>query len=276
MAQALRPYPQYLSIVNEGAAVDFSTYNSFQWKFQKQFSSGLSFLVGYTLSKDLSDTNTQEVGYFAASTQDVYNHRLEKSINGGDFPQQVIGQYVYDLPVGKGKKFLNNNRALNYILGGWELSGVHTYQSGTPVALVTEHALPTMSSGALTAAVLRPNINPGVPQKGQGCSGFNPASSLALNPKAFSDPAPWTFGDAGPYQPNVRSCGLLDENFSLNKYIPLYKERARMQIGANAFNLFNRHPWNGPNGDIDSSAFGTINGTQLGGRVIQVHARIDF
>jgi hypothetical protein len=79
VAPALRPFPQYLSIQNEGAAISWSTYNSVQIKLQRQWSNGLSFLVGYTISKSLSDIGTLEPGYFASAYQDAYNQRAISS-----------------------------------------------------------------------------------------------------------------------------------------------------------------------------------------------------
>jgi hypothetical protein len=275
VAQALRPFPQYLGIENEGGAISWSTYNSFQFKAQKQFSNGLSFLVGYTISKALSDISTNVPGYFAAASQDAYNHRAEKSVSEIDLPQSLIFNYTYELPVGTGKRWLNqNNPIARYVVGGWTIAGVHNYNAGNPIPVSTERTLPTQSAGALNPAVLRPDIVPGVAQIARACSGFDPGTHRLLNVAAFRDPAPWSFGDAPRTLPNVRTCHQFNENVSLFKVFPI-KEKAYLQIGVDTFNLFNRHPWGGPNTDIDSAGFGQIGGAGPG-RIVQVRARIDF
>lgn len=275
VAQALRPFPQYLGIENEGGAISWSTYNSFQFKAQRQFASGLSFLVGYTISKALSDISTSVPGYFAAASQDAYNHRAEKALSNIDLPQSLIFNYSYELPVGTGKRFLNHNDPISrYVVGGWTIAGVHTYNSGMPIAISSELTLPTMSSGALSPAVLRPDIVPGVSMVSHGCSGFDPATDRLLNIAAFRAPAPFSFGNAPRTLPNVRSCGYFNENVSLFKNFR-FKERANFQVGVDTFNLFNRHPWGGPNTDINAANFGQISGVNPG-RIIQLRARIDF
>ena len=275
VAQALRPFPQYLGIENEGGAISWATYSSFQFKAQKQFSNGLSFLLGYTMSKALSDISTSVPGYFAAAAQDAYNHRAEKALSDIDLPQSLIFNYTYELPVGAGKKWLGKeNPITRYVVGGWTIAGVHTYNSGNPIAVLTERTLPTQSAGALSPAVLRPDIVPGVAMISHGCSGLDPGSNLLLNSAAFRDPAPWTFGNAPRTLPNVRTCPQFNENVSLFKNFPI-KEKANFQIGVDTFNLFNRHPLGGPNTDIDSAGFGQI-GSAGPGRIVQVRARIDF
>ena len=123
---------------------------------------------------------------------------------------------------------------------------------------------------------LRPDIVAGAAiRTSAGCGDFDPGrGDRYLNSSAFSDPAPWRFGSASRVLGNVRTCGSLNENISIIKYIPI-KERVRFQFGSDFFNAFNRHSWGAPNTDIDNSGFGTITSTGPG-RVIQVHARIEF
>jgi hypothetical protein len=279
VAQAIRPFPQYLTVMNEGSAIGWANYNSAQLKAQKEFSNGLSFLVGYTISKQMSDSTGSVPGFFASTPQDAWNHRAEKGLAANDIPQQLLFNYVYQLPFGPGKRLANKDNVVNrYLAGGWSIAGVHTYQSGTPIAVTTERTLPT-TGGAQYAALLRPDLVPGVPiRTSASCSssGLNPFSQTLLNVAAFTDPQPLQFGNVSRTLGNVRSCGLLNENLSLFKDVPLYKERAKFQIGVDTFNLFNRVQWGGPSTDIDSpSNFGQV-GSAGAGRIIQLHARIDW
>ena len=274
VSQALRPFPQYLGIENESGAISWATYNSFQFKAQKQFGNGLSLLIGYTISKNLSDLGSTVPGYFAAASQDAYNHRAEKGLSSIDIPQSLIASYTYELPVGKGKRFLNGNDPISqYVVGGWTIAGIHTYNRGTPLSIGTDITLPTMSAGALSAATLRPNLVPGVSMTSASCSSFNPSTDRLLNTAAFAAPAPYSFGNASR-SPGPRACGYLNENFSLYKNFPI-KERLNLRFGVDTFNLFNRHPWGGPNTDWSSAGFGQI-GSASPGRIVQLNARVDF
>ena len=278
VAQALRPFPQYLTINNEGGAVSNNVYNSFQLKLQKHYSNGLSFLMGYTISKALTDLGGigNIPGFFASSPQDAYNRRAEKGLSNTDIPQSLLFHYLYELPVGPGKKFLNQSNVFTkYIAGGWSIAGVHSYNSGTPIAVVTQRVLPTMGS-ALNANALRPDRVPDVPIRTDlGCGEYDPGrGDLYLNVSAFRVPAPWTFGNVSRTLGNVRTCGSLNENISIRKVIPI-KETMSFHFGSDFFNAFNRHNWGGPNTDINNSAFGTITSTGAG-RVIQLYARFEW
>jgi len=274
VAQALRPFPQYQDIENQSAVAGWSTYSAFQVTLKKEYSHGMSFLVGYTIEKQLSDLNT-EPGFFAASPQDAYNMRAEKAPAWTDIPQQLLFNYTFELPFGPGKKFLSKDNVMNkQVLGGWRVAGYHTYQSGFALGATTERTLPSLPA-IMSAGTLRPDIVPGTPiRTAVACGSFNPATDRYLNIKAFADPAPFQFGNAPRAFGNVRGCGLLNENISLFKSFPI-KERVKFDLGFDFFDAFNRHQWGTPASDIDNpAAFGTITSTANGPRLIQAHLRI--
>ena len=269
VAQALTPFPQYGPIDNYFSRIGTSDYNSALIKLQKHFANDLSFLVGYTISKTLAD-EASDAGYFAAAPQDYFNRRKEKTVSNIDIPQNLIFSYTYQLPVGPGKRFLSGqNPIVKYALAGWNIAGVHTYQSGFPIGVGTDLSLPTANGG------VHPNLVPGVPERTSvSCGAFNPFSNLYLNSSAFSFPAPFTFGNATSREPNLRVCATLNENISVFKKMPIYKERAFFEFGADAFDIFNRHGWGSPGADLSSSGtFGRIS-SATGPRNIQVHGRI--
>jgi hypothetical protein len=275
VAQALRPYPQYLGINGITSMIGNSTYHAAQFKFQKRYSSGLSFLVGYTISKNLTDVDSTP-GYFSAGVQDAYNRRIEKSLSSIDSPHQVVASYTYELPFGAGKKFVNGKDVFSkYVAGGWSLSGIHTYRAGTPIAVGTNLRLPTTGDSlAQTQPTLRPNILSGANVRtGFSCGGFDPATNLYLNRSAFTDPAPLSFGTAPRYLPNVRGCAYSDENISLLKYFPVLRERVSTRLGADFFNIFNRRHLGGPATNIDNANFGRISGAGPP-RIMQLNFRI--
>ncbi len=268
VAQALRPFPQYQTIDDQGANVGKSAYNGLQFKIQRQFSSGLSFLVGYTISKLMGDQET-EAGVFASRPQDVFNRRAERSVSADDAPQQLLFNYTYELPFGPGKRFATSPNIFNrFVLGGWSFAGSHKYQSGQALSFQTNLSLPTVPGG------IRPNVTGQAIRTGISCGSFKPGD-LYLNVGAFSVPTAFTFGNAPRRIATARSCGTLNENFSLSKAFPIYRESVSFKLGADFFNLFNRHIWGAPATNIQNAGFGTIASTS-GGRTIQVFARFDW
>src|SRR6266702_1012753 len=267
VSQALRPYPQYLNINDNDAKVGNSSYNALILTVQKRFGTGFNFLVGYTLSTNLSDIGSTE-GTSASKVQDAYNRHAEYSVTGVDQRHSVVTTYSYELPVGPGKRFLNkSNIASSYLLGGWQISGINNYSTGTPVAIATSQGLPTVASG------IRPNVVAGVAPRGPGsCSGATPG--LRLNRGAFADPAPFTFGNAPPTFNSIRTCSLLRENVSLIKRFQVTKENVSVELGANIFNALNRHLFTFAT-NIDSQTFGTVSGAS-GPRLGQVYARVNW
>jgi hypothetical protein len=90
------------------------------------------------------------------------------------------------------------------------------------------------------------------------CGSFDPATDVYLNRAAFSDPAPYSFGNAPRTLPSVRGCTYSDENVSLLKTFPTFRERVSVRLGADFFNLFNRKHFGNPAANIDNANFGTI------------------
>ena len=127
VAQALRPYPQYLNIVNNSNPNGNSTYNALQVKLTKRLSHGLTVQGAYTWAKSLTDGSIAAGG--GPAGQDFYNRRLEKALSANDVPQIFVVAYTYELPFGKGKKLLHQGVG-GAILGGWQLSGIQQYQVG--------------------------------------------------------------------------------------------------------------------------------------------------
>ena len=102
---------------------------------QKRFTNGVSFLVSYTLSKTMSNTDTG-FSTFNFGSLNAYNQKSEWSIASNDQTHIVTVSSVYELPIGPHKQFANyNNTASRLLLGGWQVSGVLNYASGTPQSI---------------------------------------------------------------------------------------------------------------------------------------------
>ena len=311
IGQALRPFPQYGSVDNPINPIGSVSYNALQSSLQRRFSNGLTFLVAYTFSKTLgnvdsnngSSSGAENAQYSASFYQDYYNPRAERSVTSSDIPQVVALSYTYELPVGRGKAFLNRGGVLNETLGGWKVAGIHQYQSGRPVHIEYDAFGDADPYYATDGFSYRPNLVPGQPLKNPGyhksCSGpVQPnavgasACSFYINPNAFVAPPAGQFGDAPHFLSGLRLPWFLNENLSLSKDFHLY-ERANLQFQANFFNVFNRVVFsNGNNAntfifnnapanlgsalDTTTSVFGLLTDQQNGPRMVQFALKLEF
>lgn len=279
--QALRPFPQYGDIENQSSPNGWSTYTAGQITAKKDFQNGLSFLVGYTLEKQMSNLNNL-AGFFAAPAQNAYNPNAEKAPAYADIPKQLLFNYTYALPIGRGKKLNVNSHVLDEVVGGWSIAGIHTYQSGTPLSISSNTILFSQAAIATAGNYVRPNLVPGQPiRTSVSCSSFNPAggntavADTYLNPAAFVMPGPLQFGNAPRAFGSARTCPFYNENVTVYKNFR-FTEKVNFKFGVDFFNIFNRHVWDAPDTDFQDPSFGKILGLRNNPRSIQFNGRISF
>ena len=315
VGQALRPFPQYGSVDNPINPIGSVSYNGLQTSLQRRFSNGLTFLVAYTFSKTMGNVDSNngassgaENAQFSASFyQDYYNPGAERSVTSSDIPHVLALNYTYELPIGKGKAFLNKGGISNEVLGGWEVSGIQQYQSGRPIHIEYDAFGNDDPYRATDGFSFRPNVVPGQPLKNplysKSCSGpvgsagmvlANGATlpgnigqspcSLYINPAAFVAPPSGQFGNAPHFFAGLRLPNYFNENLSVSKRFQLY-ERSNLMFQANFFNVANRVVFsNGGNANtfIFNSAntpgnvFGLLTDQQNGPRMIQFALKLEF
>ena len=264
VAQALRPYPQFLNITDQADPNGDSTYNALQVKLIKRLSNGLTFLGSYTWSKSLTDGNVAAGG--GPSGEDFYNRRLEKALSTYDVPQNVSLAYTYELPFGPGKKLLNGNSLPAKIVGGWQLTGIQQYQSGMPVQLTASNTLPIFNG------TLRPNLIPDVPMT---LSPANPLTQPWFNKASFAVPQTYTLGNASRSYDALRAPNLYNESFGLMRRIRV-KERTTITLRGEFFNALNRVVFGAPSGNISSSSYGRVSSQSNNPRQGQVSLKVEF
>src|SRR5204863_9753377 len=115
-------------------------YHALQLKYEKRFSKGLSMIAHYTISKMISDSDVSgsDVDFIAggSSIQDYFNLRNERSLSAFDVPQRLVVSFDSQLPVGRGRAFGKGmNRVLDGVIGGWEMSGIVSASSRTPLGI---------------------------------------------------------------------------------------------------------------------------------------------
>jgi hypothetical protein len=228
-----------------------STYEAFQLTFKRRWTGGLQTLVSFTAAKSLANTSGNETWTAPGSSayQDYNNLAAEKSLDGTDIPKSLVVSYIYELPFGRGKHFGSKiSKPLNATAGGWQVSGISTFKSGFPLAFgLTTNTTNSFGGGQ------RPNVV-GSPMA------QNPTPAMWLNPSAFSEPAPFTFGDESRYDPHARAPGLNNWDFMCSKWFT-YRERFRTQLRFEFFNLANHPIFYAPDTTFGDPAFGTITKT---------------
>jgi hypothetical protein len=257
VAQSLRAYPQVRDLYDPAAAAGNSSYHALQLKIEKNYSAGLQFTMSYSMSKNISDVDmyTGYDGRYSPAARDQYNRKLEKAITVYDTPQRLVAGVVYELPVGPAK-WLNIGGLAGKLLGGWGISAIVTYQSGSPIYVFAPNTL-GIFNGLQTAN--RIDSQPAMLNANRQT--FDPWADRYLNPAGFAVPAPYTLGTMGRVLPDVRAFGTRNEDFSAVKRF-LFTERIQAELEFSVFNAFNRHGWGFPNVDLTSPAFGTIRSAQ--------------
>jgi hypothetical protein len=252
-AQSMRPYPQYAAISTgpqNGDKSGHSSYHSMVVKFDRRFSSDLTFQWSYVLSKLITDSDS----YFAnteTGAQDHYNRRIEKSIGQYDQTHQIKFSTLYNLPFGKGQRWVNNG-VLSHVIGGWRLAGIQVYQSGFPIELLRNNPLPIFNG------ITRPTISTFDNWRGPiAGSKFDPAVDRFLQPASFFGPQPQDFGNATRHNPKVRTPWGLNENISIAKTFRI-TEGLRLDFRAEAFNLFNRTIFGTGSTNLNAATFGQV------------------
>ena len=267
VAQALRPFPQFLDLTSARAKAGSSSYHGLTLRFRKRMSSGLGLDSHYTFSKALGYTTAPNTS--DAIGQDNYNRRLEYSLLPLDLRHALVLQYTYELPFGPGKRFPGRGGVLGKLVGGWAVSGIHRYQSGAPILLRTSNTLPLFNRE------LRPDVAPGAKlTSGISNGDFSPQSDRRINTAAFSDPQPFSFGTSAPTYTDLRNFPTFSESFALIKTTSL-SERTSLETYAQFFNAFNRHRFARFQNQFTSSSFGKARAVSLP-RFIQLGLRIRF
>ncbi len=286
-----------LTIDNSG----WSYYDGLEVEMNRRMANGFTIQGTYTLSKVLTDTsflNSQTEGQNYLS---VLNRRLDKFRAGFDTTHSIAANFLYPLPVGRGKKFLGNApRLADAFIGGWSINGFSRWTTGAPLTISTGRA----TTGSLIAAtpVLRNMTQQQLQQyvgtfrTGNGVYWLDPKSGLVtVNANGTSSAVICTAGQttpcfdypqAGQYG-NIQYNGLSGPRFfgqdlSLSKKTRIW-ERITMEMRLEMFNVFNNANFTTPSLTTTSSTFGqlsaTLDTTRSGGvlsRTGQWSVRVSF
>lgn len=291
VAQALLPYPQYCSNLqglNEN--VGNSIYHSFQAKAERRFSQGIFMLVSYTASKlitDGADSTQRDASQWNNSQGGIspFERRKARSLAPDDVPQTLSAAFVYELPFGRGRRWLNGDGISNALVGGWQVSAVHRISSGIPFFF---------RSGQCTlVGQFRQSCWPGLKEGAnpflQDVNNFDPGKGPLFDINAFEPLSNFTqFGytGSGVRVTNLRGPNFQNTDFTLIKNFQI-REGIRFQLRGEFFNAFNAHYFVNAGGfniggnlpydtNLSSANFGRWTGSVSDPRTIQVGGRFEW
>ncbi len=279
LAQSLRPFPQFLNVWSRNSGQGQTWYDAGSIKVGRKFGDW-QFQASYVRSKTLSILSYRQI--FSQSQvypQDFYNLTQPKSYLPFDLPNVFNFLSSYQLPVGKGKRFLNtNNKFVDAIVGNWTISDTHNYRSGGLIALTCAN---TLGNGVLFTSARMCNNNGATLLTGQNRTTLDPnnPSSLYFNNTVFSVPGQFAFGTSSQYNGRFRQPPVLVDNIAIVKQLGVWphgdSNRVRLQLRADAFNPFNRTNF-AVNGTVGNANFGRATGPQYGPRLITMGLRLYF
>jgi outer membrane receptor protein involved in Fe transport len=240
-----------------------STYYGWQNSFRKRFSSGLSFDVNYTWSKALGngggDTGAYYDGENSTRNQEFFDLKADRGPTASDITHYFRGDWVYQLP-----EFSGQNAFIRHGLGGWQVTGIFSAQTGLPVTVTQSSSTPVQRADYIGGQVVLPDYR-------KTLRYLNPAAFQRI-PVSSASGAPIRPGNTGPGE--WRAPGLWNVDFSLARNFSL-RENVKLQIRTDMFNALNHTNLSGLRTSVNDPLFGQLLDT-LGARVMQWNARITF
>jgi len=254
--QPYRPYTNF-GAVNLWSNFGHSSFHSGTLKVEKRFSKGLTLTSFYTYGKAMDETDNDGT----ASGVTYYNRRLEKARAGFDIRHRQVTYLTYDLPIGKGKKWMHGGGIKDYFLGGWKIGWIQTFQSGTPVDFVISG-----SPNRYLPGTVRPNITGTygqiqVPNWQIGDRFNNSLKNPMWNIGVFANPAAYTPGAMGRNVINGPAMNWSQGNIA--KTIT-FKERYNLDIRFDINNVFKSPNFSNPTAAVNivnPGLFGKPTGT---------------
>jgi len=277
----LRPFPQFDGAFSGlTALIASASYNSLQVRFQKRASHYVSFEGNYTWAKAIDDSSAGANSFITdllanGNPQELDNLKAERSISANDATHRMVLATIVDLPIGRGLWIGHDmNRTLDTIVGGWSISTILTFQTGTPITLGMDS--PQLADGNQRPEVVCPQVRSGISYHQAALNGLTGnGNSSVFNSACFADPGDQVAGNAPRYFSNLRTDGIHNADLSFSKEISV-REDMKLQIRAEFFNFTNTPRFGLPNTFLGNSQFGQVTSTVNSPRHMQFGARFQF
>ncbi|MBI1355443.1 MAG: hypothetical protein GC160_13945 [Acidobacteria bacterium] len=269
-SQQLRLFPTFNAVNQRSPDWGNSSYHSGNLKIEKRYSNGLNLLMNYTWAKYLDDIEgNSELAGLAGNRYQHYELRyLDRSYSGSDIRHRVALSAVYDVPVGKGRKFELSNGFLETLAGGWGLGVITEFRTGSPYSVIENTNTSNVYSGSQ-----RSNVTD-YPTKAANWRD-NVKGTTFFDTSLFSAPGVGNFGNA----PSSFCCGpgIANIDASVHKWFD-FTERLRLQFRADFYNMPNHAQFANPDQSRGKAGFGVVSSvlTGKGGRVSQLALRLEF
>ncbi len=288
--QYYQPFPQFSGLSDTTSFAGNTNYNALQLTLRQRPARGLTFMLNYTYSKSIDDVGTFRVGD---------NTRLDRSISTTDQPQNLTSTAVYALPFGHGH-IGGDNFWVNALAGGWNLSNIFIYHSGSPLVAtgsgcggsgILGTCMPFVTPGAaarnsnkygnnVTAAVGSPNYFAAIPYLNTNAFYVNTSSTTvtAQGVNVGQGPALYVPGNAARVgADNVWSMGTYNFDFGIKRSFPIWRE-AKLQFEADCLNALNHTIFGSVGGVVNGTAaqYGTVTSVSNQPRDWQLSGRINW
>ncbi len=303
VSQSLRAFPQYGIINNRLESQGQSFYNAGKLDITRRFSQGIQAGLSYTFAKLITDAGEDIFGDSPLNgvIQNPFDRSHLRSVSPNIPPHSLVFNYIFELPFGKGKRFLDEGGWVDRVVGGFQFTAIHRYRNGPALTPFIAGGQREFLQRVGYLGNLRPNVTgqpfyTEIPSGGVNYRYLNSAAfsrpldfrtapafsldgGLTVNPAYsayYADPLRF-FGNAAPTYSGLRAQPFYTEDFSIMKKTKL-TETTYFEIRAEFFNLFNRGRFGIPNINLDDGNYGISarNGDIFQPRRIQVGGRFVF
>ncbi|HKV28647.1 MAG TPA: TonB-dependent receptor [Candidatus Acidoferrales bacterium] len=272
-----------------------STFNAGLVEIRRRIRNGLSVQASYVYSKTLTDSSGRGQTKFDPLLDNA-NPRAERGRADFDITHAFKANFIYDLPFGNGHRMSPSNGFVNRLVGGWTISSIFTWQSGSPFSILSARGTVNRSGRSvnetadtgLSISQLRGDLGLSFPTSSVGKVLFINPSLIGANgrgapndaltctpiaPNGFCNPAPGTVGTLERNAFNGPS--FFNEDLAVFKQIRI-TERTKLELRGEAFNVLNHPTFFVDNQNINSTQFGVSNSTVSTPRILQIGASFIF
>ena len=250
---ARRPYPNFAVYIDSDWSGN-SSYNAFNARLERRTST-MVFTTVYTWAKSLDNKSAAAgIGNDVAGWQGFLNNhdvRRDRGRSEFDVDHRLVSSFVYQLPFGRGRKYLSSGPGLaNQFIGGWQVNGIVTFQSGFPMTISAADVGGLNDTFGTNRADLAGDPNP---------SGFEPTIAKWFNTEAFKQPAAGFLGTSG--RSILRAPGINNWDTGVFKNFRI-SEQASFQFRFESFNAWNHTQWGVPVRNVANPQYGQLTGAR--------------
>jgi hypothetical protein len=301
IAQGLTAFPQYGSVTDTWGNVGNFSYNSLQVTLEQRLSHGLTFQVNYTWARNIGDDGTFRSGFdipaaaISGGAQSYKQNRIDRSQTIVNSPHVINGFGVWSLPFGK--NHMGGSNAISRALAsGWQLSGIYTYQSGTPVTVTYNgcnspgqgQCMPDLNPAFIGNARISGGYGTGTGGRtacnlgqGSGCKAVSYFDTNGFQKPAAISPAGVSAINLIGNAPrtgalHLTNPGAQNIDTSVKRSIALPREGMAFVVEVDCFNTWNHTIFSNPNSVWGSSAFGTLSSVKNNPRAFELAGHFTF